>query len=149
MSSGAERLDAPFRPRRGRIVPLVVAGAFAISCVAVALGMGALGTWNVADQLALVALGLAVGGFLSRYAAIRATPGPDGLTVRNLMLTRTIAWDEIVDVRFVDGDPWVSIELDDTDVVAVMAVQRVDGEAGRAEARRLATLVRNRRTPAA
>ncbi len=148
MSGGADGLDAPFRPRRGRVVPLAVAAVFVAICVVVALAMGALGTWTVGDQLALVALGLAVGGFLARYAAIHATPGPDGLTVRNLMLTRTVAWDEIVDVRFVDGDPWVSLELDDTDVLAVMAVQRVDGEAGREEARRLAALVRDRRTRA-
>ncbi|NHI18292.1 PH domain-containing protein [Phycicoccus endophyticus] len=103
--------------------------------------MGALGTWGPVDQLALLALGVAVALFLARYAAIRATPGPDGLTVRNLMLTRTIGWDEIVGVRFVEGDPWVSLELIDTDVVAVMAVQRVDGAHGRAEASRLAALV--------
>ncbi len=92
--------------------------------------------------MALVAFGLAVGGFLSRYAGIRATPGPDGLTVRNLVQTRTVAWDEIVEVRFGEGDPWVTVELDDTDVLAVMAVQRVDGEGARAEALRLARLVR-------
>lgn len=137
--------DAPFRPRRGRVVPLVVAAVFAVICAAVAVGMGVAGAWGPGDQLALVAMGLLVAAFLSRYAAIRATPGPDGLTVRNLMTTRTVGWDEIVDVRFPDGDPWVSLELSDTDVLAVMAVQRVDGEGGRAEAHRLARLVRSRR----
>ncbi|QIM23025.1 PH domain-containing protein [Phycicoccus sp. HDW14] len=107
--------------------------------------MGVAGVWGVGDQLALVAFGVLVAAFLSRYATIRATPGPDGLTVRNLMTTRTVGWDEIVDVRFPDGDPWVSLELSDTDVLAVMAVQRVDGEEGRVEARRLARLVMARR----
>ncbi|QKE84924.1 PH domain-containing protein [Arthrobacter sp. NEB 688] len=137
--------DAPFRPRRGRVVPLVVAGVFVLICTAVAVGMGVAGQWGLGDQLALVAFGVAVGAFLARYAAIRATPGEAGLTVRNLMLTRTVGWDEIEAVRFVDGDPWVSLELTDTDVVAVMAVQRVDGDRGRAEADRLLALVRARR----
>ncbi|MGG5257313.1 PH domain-containing protein [Phycicoccus avicenniae] len=136
---------APFRPRRGRVVPLVVAGTFVVICAAVAVGMGVSGAWGPGDQVALVVFGLLVAAFLSRYAAIRAVAGPDGLTVRNLMSTRTVGWDEIVDVRFPDGDPWVSLELADTDVLAVMAVQRVDGEEGRAEARRLAGLVRERR----
>lgn len=142
-------LDAPFRPQRGRVVPLVMASAAVVICVAVALGMGAVGTWGPGDQLALVGLGVALAAFLWRYASIRAVAGPDGLTVRNLLLTRTVAWDEVVAVRFPDGDPWVSLELDDTDVLAVMAVQRVDGERGRLEARRLATLIEARRSPTA
>ncbi|WP_307835795.1 PH domain-containing protein [Phycicoccus sonneratiae] len=127
------------------MVPLGVALVFLAICTVVAVAMGVSGGWGVGDQLALVAFGLLVAGFLSRYAMIRAVPGPDGLTVRNLMTTRTVAWDEIVEVRFPDGDPWVSLELSDTDVLAVMAVQRVDGEEGRAEARRLAGLVRAHR----
>jgi hypothetical protein len=141
--------DTPFRPRRGRVVPLVMGTVSVAVTAVVALGMGALGSWAVADQLMLVGFGLAIAGFLWRYASIRAVPGAAGLTVRNLLLTRTVPWDEIVAVRFPDGDPWVSLELADTDVLAVMAVQRVDGERGREEAVRLATLVAHRRsTPA-
>jgi hypothetical protein len=66
--------------------------------------------------------------------------------VRNLLLTRTVAWDDVLAVRFPDGDPWVSLELADDDVLAVMAVQRVDGERGREEAVRLATLLSRRRS---
>lgn len=133
--------DAPFRPVRGRVVPLVMGSLAVLICAAVALGMGAIGTWGPGDQLALAGLGALIAAFLFRYAAIRAVPTPDGLVVRNLMLTRTLVWDEIMEVRFPDGDPWVSLELDDTDVLAVMAIQRVDAERGRAEAHRLAALV--------
>ena len=135
-------LDAPFRPIRGRVVPLVMGTLAVIICALVALGMGTIGTWGPGDQLALAGLGAMIAAFLFRYASIRAVPTSDGLVVRNLMLTRTLVWDEIMEVRFPDGDPWVSLELDDTDVVAVMAIQRVDAERGRAEAHRLADLVR-------
>jgi hypothetical protein len=138
--------DAPFRPRRGRVVPLVMGAAMVGVCLVVAVGMGALGTWGVGDQLALVGLGVLIAAFLGRYASIRAVPGPDGLRVRNLMLSRTVAWDEVLAVRFPEGDPWVSLELADDDVLAVMAIQRVDGERAREEAVRLATLVAERRT---
>ncbi len=139
-------LDAPFRPRRGRIVPLGMATAAVLLTGAVALAMGTLGSWGVPDQLMLLGLGLAIAGFLWRYASIRAVPGEKGLTVRNLLLTRTVTWDEVLAVRFPEGDPWVSLELDDTDVLAVMAIQRVDGERGRQEAIRLATLLARRRS---
>lgn len=138
-------LDAPFRPRRGRVVPLVVGSTFVLVSTAVAVGMGVSGQWNGVDQAALVAFGLLVGGFIWRYAAIRAVPGPRGLTVRNLVLTSTVGWDEIVEVRFPDGDPWVTLELEDGEDLAVMAIQRVDGPSGRDEADRLARLVAARR----
>ena len=54
---------------------------------------------------------------------------------------RELAWAQVVAVRFGGGDPWVTLDLDDGEVLAVMAIQRADGARGEAEARRLATLV--------
>lgn len=140
----ASRSPAPeptFRPRRGRVLPLVLAGVAVVVCTVVAVGMGAGGAWQVGDQLALVGLGLALAAFLGRYASIKAVPDDAGITVRNLLLTRTVTWDEIIEVRFPDGAPWVTLELDDADELAVMAIQRADGQLGRDEAVRLARLV--------
>ena len=133
--------QATFRPRRGRILPLVMAGVAVVVCTIVAIGMGAAGEWQVGDQLALVGLGLAMAAFLGRYASIKAVPDGAGLRVRNLMLTRTVTWDEVIEVRFPDGAPWVTLELDDGDELAVMAIQRADGRLGRDEAMRLARIV--------
>jgi hypothetical protein len=44
-------------------------------------------------------------------------------------------------VLFGGGAPWVSVDLDDTDTVAVMAIQKADGAFGQAEAARLSALV--------
>ena len=131
----------PFRPRRGRILPLVLGSVAVVVCTIVAIGMGAAGEWQVGDQLALVGLGLGLAAFLGRYASIKAVPDGSGLMVRNLMLTRTVAWDEVIEVRFPDGAPWVTLELDDGDELAVMAIQRADGQLGRDEATRLARIV--------
>ena len=133
--------EAPFRPRRGRVLPLAMAAVAVVVCTVVALGMGAAGEWAVGDQLALVGLGLGIAAFLGRYASIRAVPDAVGLTVRNLMLTRRVTWDEVLEVRFPDGAPWVTLELDDTDELAVMAIQRADGQLARDEALRLARIV--------
>ncbi|HSO65203.1 MAG TPA: PH domain-containing protein [Ornithinibacter sp.] len=142
---GAVAPDAPFRPRRGRVMPLVMGGVALAVCAGVALGMGASGSWTAGDQLTLVAFGAALAAFLWRYASIRAVPDPDGLTVRNLVVTRRVTWDEVVEVNFPEGAPWVSLELADDDELAVMAVQRADGELARHEARRLAGLVARHR----
>jgi len=118
-----------------------MAAVAVLVCTVVAIGMGAGGAWRVGDQLSLVGLGLALAAFLGRYASIRAVPHSTGLTVRNLVLTRTVGWDEILEVRFPEGAPWVTLELDDADELAVMAIQRADGETARAEALRLARIV--------
>ena len=131
----------PFRPRRGRILPLVLGSVAVVVCTIVAIGMGAAGEWQVGDQLALVGLGLGLAAFLGRYASIKAVPDGSGLMVRNLMLTRTVTWDEVIEVRFPDGAPWVTLELDDGDELAVMAIQRADGQLAREEALRLARIV--------
>jgi hypothetical protein len=123
----------------------MAASSIALTTV-VAIAMGSVGSWGGADQLMLVGFGVAIAAFLWRYASIRAEPRADGLRVRNLLLTRTVPWDDILAVRFPDGDPWVSLELADTDILAVMAIQRVDGERGREEAVRLATLLARRRS---
>jgi hypothetical protein len=133
--------DAPFRPHRGRVLPLVMAAVALVVCTGVAVGMGATGQWAAGDQLMLVALGAGLAAFLWRYASIRAVPDADGITVRNLLVTRRVEWADVVEVRFPEGAPWVSFELADDDELAVMAVQRADGEVARAEAHRLALLV--------
>ena len=93
------------------------------------------------DQLMLISTGAAVAAFLWRFASIRAVPSPERLVVRNLFTTRTLEWAQIIRVQFGGGAPWVSVDLDDTDTVAVMAVQKADGAYGQAEAARLSALV--------
>ena len=71
--------------------------------------------------------------------------------IRYLIMTRTLEWTQIVRVQFGGGAPWVSVDLDDTDTIAVMAIQRADGAIAQAEAARLSALVQvhSRPRPAA
>ena len=131
-------LWAPFRPVRGRRTALVFAIAQAVVLVGLAVVVPG-GGWIDAAGFTLVAVG--VGWVLLRFALIRADPGPDGLVVRNVVRREELRWEQVVSVRFGDGDPWVTLDLSDGDVIAVMAIQRADGAYAQAEARRLATLV--------
>jgi hypothetical protein len=145
----AERDDeqaafAVFRPRRGRTVALgfavgtlVVFGVIALLLPSPAGGRG----WTPGDRFFFFVVGLVMAFVMWRFASIRAVPTRDSLTVRNLFLSREVSWRSVVDVRFSGGDPWVTLELDDTDTLAVMAIQKADGEWGRTEASRLAALV--------
>ena len=131
-----------FRPRRGRRVASTMAVLSLLIFAGGAISLPGVdplfGGWDVPDRLLLVGCGAAISAFLWRYATIRAVPSTQGLVIRNLLTTRTLQWAQIVDVLFGGGAPWV---LDDTDTVAVMAIQKADGAFGRAEAARLSALV--------
>lgn len=136
---------AVFRPRRGRKVAIGVAVAalaiFTAGAISVPQGDPVLGGWTILDRLTLVLIGVAIAVLMWRYASIRAVPSREGLVVRNLFTTRRLAWPQIVRVQFGGGAPWVTLDLDDTDTVAVMAIQKADGRFSRAEAGRLSALV--------
>jgi hypothetical protein len=136
-------LHAPFRSRRGRLVGWIavvcVCGAMLVSAAILPWsGPSAVGWYDRAGFLVLAVL---LGWGLSRFALVAADPSEAGLVVRNLLLTRRLEWAEVVGIRYGSGDPWVSLDLADGDTLAVMAIQRADGEHARAEAGRLATLI--------
>lgn len=136
---------AVFRPRQGRRVALTMSVLSIVIFTGGALSVPSaepqLGGWSASDRLVLILCGLAVAASLWRFASIRAVPSTRGLVIRNLVTTRTLEWAQIIRVQFGGGAPWVSLDLDDTDTVAVMAIQKADGAFGRAEAARLTALV--------
>lgn len=136
-------LDDVFRPRAARLVTGTLALVVALATVLLIVLLSTTGIegWSTADLSGIALVGLAIVWFLWRQATVAATPTAEGLRVRNLASTRTVAWAEIVWVRFGEGRPWVQLDLDDGDTLAVMGVQRSDGERARREAKRLATLV--------
>ena len=146
-TDGRGRSDpyAVFRPRQGRRVAVAMSALSLVIFTGGALSMPRVdphrGGWSVSDRLLLICCGLAVAGSLWRFASIRAVPSIRGLVIRNLITTRTLEWAQIIRVQFGGGAPWVSLDLDDTDTVAVMAIQKADGGFGQAEAARLSALV--------
>lgn len=139
--AGDVPLDAPFRPRLARVVPLTVAGVVVALTVVLIAVMDTLGPL---DRVGFVLLALSVAWFCWRQASVSAVPDATGLRVRNLLITTHVTWAQVVSVRFGQGRPWVQLDLADGDTLAVMGVQRADGAFAEREARRLATLVARR-----
>ncbi len=148
MTGAKARTDpyAVFRPRWGTRVPtgaaIVMFVAFAAAAVTIP---GA--EWTLLDRLFLFLLGVVMAWFLQRFARIEARPGPDGIVVRNLFTTRRLDWAQILGMQFGGGAPWVTVELNDTDTVAIMAIQKADGAHGRTQAARLAALITHHSAP--
>jgi Bacterial PH domain len=135
-------LHAPFRPHAARVVTLALAVLVALlTAVLVAALPSIAPEYGPGDLAGIALLGLAITWFCWRQASVSARVDESGLTVRNLVVSRRLAWAEIVSVRFGNGRPWVQLDLADGDTLAVMGIQRADGARADAEARRLATLV--------
>lgn len=98
---------------------------------------------TVLNRVALVGVGVVMAAFLWRYAVIRAVPTPHGLTVVNLFRTYELEWAQILNVGFSGGTAWAILELTDTEELAVMAIQRADGDRAGREASRLAALIQH------
>ena len=64
-----------------------------------------IGRWGLGDRLMFFGLGVAIAVVAWRYASIVAVPSRDGLLVRNLVLTRTLTWPEIIGIQFGGGEP--------------------------------------------
>ncbi|PRZ04447.1 PH (Pleckstrin Homology) domain-containing protein [Isoptericola sp. CG 20/1183] len=139
---GARDPFRTFRPWWTRVA-VVVTGIFAAGG-SIVIGLFApqgvlLGP---ATRVTFVAFALFAVWLLWRLGGVHARPDADGLTVRNVISRRRVAWPEIVAVRLTVNDPWVTLDLADGGTLAVMGIQRADGERGMAEARRLQALAR-------
>ncbi|MCD5311421.1 PH domain-containing protein [Kineosporia babensis] len=136
-------LHRPFVSRKGRIAAWAMGiGQFlAIGAWALMLPWSGPTSVGLTDRLSMMGVAVFIGWGMSRFGGVRATPTEDGLKVRNILLTRTLSWSEIEDVHYSGSAPWVSLATTDGDPVAVMAIQRADGEPAQKEAERLARLV--------
>jgi hypothetical protein len=84
--------------------------------------------FQTADQVAMIALGIlaALGSLIFTRPWVEADAR--GVRVRNLLGFYDLPWEIVRAVRFNRGAPWVTLELADDDVVAVLAVQAADKE---------------------
>lgn len=128
-----------FAPRRGKVVPAVLAVAALVIFLGVAILVPE--KYQLVDRIVFFGMGLSIAALLLRYVTIRAVPREDGLWVRNIGAGQLVPWSEIEAVRFSDGMPWVRLDLADGDEQAVMAIQRADGHRSVEEAQRLADLI--------
>jgi hypothetical protein len=121
------------RPRRIRLICGVAAAAVLVvfSAVGTALrgstGEGA-ATFRPGDQAAMIGLGVLAALAILAFTRPRVEADQRGIRVRNLVSGYDLPWEVVRAVRFDRGSPWASLELQDDDVVQVMAVQVMDKE---------------------
>lgn len=128
---GVPMLPVTWRPGRTRVIVFLVAVSMAasMSLVAALLPSDGGAPWPLPDRIAFGAVGFAGAAVLLVLARPKATADRDGLTVVNMLRTHRLEWPQIVRVNLRPGDPWVLLDLDSGETLAVMGIQPSSGPA--------------------
>jgi hypothetical protein len=119
------------RPRRIRLATIPVAVLIVVTCVVAAILLRDTPTgviFGIADQVAMVGIGVLVAGGVLLPLRPRIRADADGIEVRNVFSTQRLDWQVVEAVSFPDGAPWARIELPDDEYVPATAIQAADRE---------------------
>ncbi|HWB37946.1 MAG TPA: PH domain-containing protein [Rugosimonospora sp.] len=119
------------RPRKATRVAWVLAGVVVVIFAAIATALhgrteGGQGVFHTSDQVAMIGLGLLAGAGILMFTRPRVEADARHIRIRNIVGGYDLPWEVVRAVTFHKGSPWASLELQDDDVVAVMAVQAAD-----------------------
>ena len=124
-------VELELRPKRIRWVAWVLAvllfAFFATGALLVYVKSAGF-NFRPADQVAMVVLGLLLAGGALLFTRPRLRAGRGGVEVRATVLTRRVAWDDVVAVSFPDGAQFARLDLPDDEYLVVAAIQAVDKE---------------------
>jgi hypothetical protein len=84
--------------------------------------------FQLADQIAMTLLGVVIGGAALLLTRPRVVADAEGVRVRNVLGFTHFPWAVVAAVRFEDGASWASLDLQDDDNVALLAIQSNDGD---------------------
>jgi hypothetical protein len=124
-------VELELRPKRIRIVAWVLAvllfAFFATGALLVYVKSAGF-NFRPADQVAMVVLGLLLAGGALLFTRPRLRAGRGGVEVRATILTRRVAWEDVLAVSFPDGAQFARLDLPDDEYLVVSAIQAVDRE---------------------
>jgi hypothetical protein len=119
------------RPRRllvvCRIAGVVLLVVFGVLAVLLRRGTAGGEQFGVGDQIAFFGIGVLLAGAVLQFTRARVVADERGLQIRNYVGERVIPWQVVAGVRLDDGSPWASLDLQDDDTIALLAVQANDG----------------------
>jgi hypothetical protein len=119
------------RPRRLLVVCRLAGAALLIvfAVVAYLLPRGTAGgeQFGIADQIAFFLIGVLLAAAVLQFTRVRVVADDSGVRVRNYVGEKFVPWQVVAGVRLDDGSPWASLDLQDDDTIALLAVQANDG----------------------
>jgi len=121
------------RPRRIRFLVFATAPVIVVLFALIATSLhgdfnGRGAVFQTADQVAMIGLGLLAAAGSLIFARPWVEADARGVRVQNLLGRYDLPWEVVRAVKFNRGASWVLLDLEDDDVVAVLAVQAADKE---------------------
>ena len=83
--------------------------------------------FGIGDQIAFFCIGLLLAWAVLQFTRVRVEADEKGIRIRNYVGEKFLPWQVVAAVRLDDGSPWASLDLQDDDTVALLAVQANDG----------------------
>ncbi len=119
------------RPRRATRIARILAVFVLLIFSAVATALhGATdsgkGVFQTSDQIAMIGLGVLGALGILAFTRPRVRADERGIYVRNVVGQYELPWEVVRSIQFRKGSPWAQLELQDDDLVALMAVQAAD-----------------------
>lgn len=127
--AGNPEWDMEVRPRRSVLTARIVAGALAALFIVggILLRTGSTGvSFRLADQIAMIAIGLLLAGGVLLLTRPRVRVGPSGVVVRNIFGDNEFQWKDIRGVSFQDKKAWARLELVHDEYVPMLAFRAND-----------------------
>ncbi|QIS13404.1 PH domain-containing protein [Nocardia arthritidis] len=113
--------------RTAWVCAVVVAAAFIVGGIWMRTSSTGV-NFRVADQIAIIGIGLLLGGAILMLTRPRLRVGARGVSVRNVLGDNEFAWEHIRGVSFPDGKSWARLELVNDDYVPMLAIRSNDKE---------------------
>ncbi len=114
-----------YRPKRVRVVCAVAALAVVLMFTVIGVSLTGAG-FRASDQWAMIILGVLFGLGIMTIARPTVQADAESIKVKNIIGGYDLPWHVVRKIRFDRGQPWVYLDLEDDDTVAVIAVQAVD-----------------------
>jgi hypothetical protein len=106
----------------------VVVGAMVIVGALLKSSSTGVVSFHTADQVAMICLGVIIGGGILALGRPRVDADADGIRVRNILGSHRLGWELVRSVRFDRSAAWASLLLTTGEELAVLAVQAADKE---------------------
>ncbi|MFI6866346.1 PH domain-containing protein [Nocardia sp. NPDC050406] len=122
--------DLEVRPRRSVLIARVVAAGLAVFFIVggILMRTGSTGVnFRLADQIAVIGIGLVLAGGVLLLTRPRVRVGPNGVVVRNIFGDNEFQWKDIRGVSFLDKKSWARLELVGDEYVPMLAFRANDG----------------------
>jgi Bacterial PH domain len=97
--------------------------------------------FQASDQVAMIGLGILAALGILLFTRPRVSADAERIRIRNVLGSYELPWSVVRSIEFRRGSPWASLELENDDVVAVMAVQATDKQYAVAAVRGLRALL--------